>query len=30
MFELQADLFELGGVNGEQVLELPEFLVELR
>lgn len=30
MFELQGDLFELGGIYGEYVLELPEFLVELR
>jgi hypothetical protein len=30
MFEMQGDLFELGGINSEYALELPEFLVELR
>ena len=28
MFELQGDLFELGGVDGEDVLELPQLLVQ--
>jgi hypothetical protein len=30
MLELKCDFFELGCVNGEYVLELPKFLVELR
>lgn len=29
MFELQADLFELGGVDGENVLQLPQLPVKL-
>jgi hypothetical protein len=29
MFELQADLFELGGIDGEYVLELAQFPVKL-
>lgn len=30
MFELECDLLELGCIDGEDVLELPEFLVEIR
>jgi len=30
MFELKCDFFELGCINGEDVLELAEFLVEIR
>jgi len=29
MFELKSDLLELGCINGEDVLELPKFLIEL-
>jgi hypothetical protein len=29
MFELECDFFKLGCINGEDVLELPEFLVEI-
>lgn len=28
MFELQGDLFELGGVDGKYMLEFPKFLVQ--